>query len=68
MIAPVVYFPGGCGDRLTGDSRIEEWTCNTPGYIALCVGFAAACALAALLLIGLWRAGRDFAKCSAKPS
>jgi hypothetical protein len=68
LIAPAIYFPGDCGDTLTGANRIEDWTCNTSGYIALYVAFAAACVLAGLLLIALWRAGRRFANRSAKPS
>jgi hypothetical protein len=62
LLAPLAYFPGDCGDTTTG------WSCNTLGYTTLYVGIAAAGLLATLVLIGLWRIGRRFARRFAKPS
>ena len=61
-LALFAFFPGDCGDSSTG------WTCDGPGYAALYGGGTATAVLAILLMVGLWRSGRSFARRFAKPS
>jgi membrane associated rhomboid family serine protease len=61
-LAPVVYFPGDCGDAPGG------WTCDTPAQIAIFASIAALGVLLIVVAILLWRLGRRFANRSAKRS